>query len=124
MVSDSLRFRSGAGKVKVRQEGQCRMCRRAAAELKDLAEHPEAIRLMTRHHLVPQEWFRVNPEWKHFRGCDANVIPLCRTCHDLVELPWGKDYRRELRRVMAQAEVAFVIQVRGRTWLEQRYPLH
>lgn len=122
-VSSSLRFKSGAGKVKVRQEGHCRMCGRAAAELKDLPGSPDAVRLMTRHHLVAQEWFRVHPEWKHLRGCDANVVPLCRACHDLVELPDGRDYRRELRRVMTQAEIAFVIQVRGKKWLEYRYPL-
>jgi hypothetical protein len=124
-VSESLRFRSGAGKVKVRQEGHCRMCGRAAAELKDLCDRPDAIRLMTRHHLVPQEFFRVRPEWKHLRGCDANVVPLCRTCHDLVELPeWmgGRDHRRMLRKVMTQAEISFVIQVRGFDWLERRYP--
>lgn len=122
-VSESLRFKSGAGKNKVRAEGFCRMCGRAASELKDLPGRPDAIRLMTRHHLVPQEWFRVNPEWKHLRGCDANVVPLCRADHDLVELTDGWEYRRELRRVMTQAEIAFVIQVRGRDWLDRRYPL-
>lgn len=124
-VSESLRFRSGAGKVKVRQEGHCRMCLRNAAELKDLPDRPDAIRLMTRHHLVPQEFFRIHPEWKHLRGCDANVVPLCRVCHDLVELPeWmgGRDHRRMLRKVMTQAEIVFVIQTRGFDWLERRYP--
>lgn len=126
-VSPSLRYKSGAGKNKVRAEGHCRMCRRAAAELTDLAGRPDAIRLMTRHHLVPQEFFRIHPEWKHLRGCDANVVPLCRSCHDLVELPdWmgGRDHRHMLRKVITQAEIAFVIQVRGLDWLESRYPLH
>lgn len=101
------------------------MCTRAAAELRDLPDRPDAIRVMTRHHLVPQHWFRKNPEWKHLMNCDANVVPLCRMCHDLVELPaWkgGQPYRRELRRMMTQAEISFVIQVRGLDWLEQTYP--
>lgn len=125
-ISDSLLFRSGGGKVKVQKEGHCRMCGRAVAELRALVDHPEAVRIMTRHHLVPQHWFRNNPEYQRLKGCDANIVPLCRSCHDLVELPdWkgGFEYRRELRGLLTQAEVAFVIQMRGRDWLELRYPL-
>lgn len=131
-VSRSLRYKSGAGKVKVKLEGHCRMCLRAAAELRDLPDHPNAIREMTRHHLVPQYVFRDSPTWKHLKGCDANVVPLCRACHDLVELPdyeggedgkVGLEYRRELRAVLTQAEISFVIQTMGAKWLEARYPL-
>jgi hypothetical protein len=34
----------------------------------------------------------------------------------------GRDHRRMLRKVMTQAEISFVIQVRGFDWLERRYP--
>ncbi len=126
VISESLLVKYDAGKDKVRREGHCRMCLRAAAEVEDLPRRPDAVRLMTRHHLVPCHWYRQNPEWRDLRDCDANIVPLCRSCHDLVELSeWngGRDHRRLLRRVMTQAEIVFVIQMRGIEWLEERYPL-
>lgn len=124
-VSSSLLVKRGSGKEKLREEGCCRMCRRLAAELDDLADTPGAIRIMTRHHLVPQRWYRQNLEWRHLRECDANIVPLCNVCHCLVELSdkrGGLPHRKMLRKVMTQDEIVFVIQVRGREWLDRRYP--
>lgn len=124
-VSESLLSKRDGGKLKVRDEAHCRMCLRPSAELRDLPDRPDAIRVMTRHHLVPKLWFRKNPAWRELRDCDANIVPLCRPCHDLVELPeWfgGASHRRMLRRLLTQAEIVFVIQTRGRRWLEKRYP--
>jgi hypothetical protein len=122
-VSESLQHRRESGREKVRAEGHCRMCLRSSAELSDLWERPDAVRIMTRHHLVPQHF--INPEWKRFRDCNANIVPLCRGCHDLVEMRGdnGRLHRRLLRRVLTQEEIVFILQVRGRKWLEKRYPL-
>lgn len=123
-VSENLRFKRDSGKEKLRREGCCRMCLRPSAELADLWMRPDAIRVMTRHHLVPQRWFNVHKEWIHLRDCDANIVPLCRACHDLVELRngSGSSHRRMLRRLLTQAEISFIIQVRGYRWFEGTYP--
>lgn len=115
-VSPALRENRDSGKVKLREEKVCRMCQRSN----------EVCRL-TRHHLIPQSafsWGRFGfggtAGWRLLRDADANIVPLCRQCHDLVES--GVWSRRLLRRVLLQAEIAFVIQVRGKEWFEARYP--
>jgi hypothetical protein len=95
---------------KVDREGHCRMCRR-----------PSRVRQLTRHHLIPQEWWRQRGEdIAPLRNAAANIVPLCRPCHDEVET--DVESRRMLRRVLTQTEVAFVIDVIGRAWMDERYP--
>lgn len=95
---------------KVEREGHCRMCRR-----------PSRVRQLTRHHLIPQEWWRRRgEEIAVLRNAAANIVPLCRACHDDVE--HDLESRRMLRRVLTQTEVAFLIDVIGRAWVENRYP--
>jgi hypothetical protein len=96
---------------KFQAEGHCRMCLR-----------PHYVRPLTKHHLVPQRWFlREGARWAMWRNRAVNLVPLCEPCHRLVEC--DVDARRELRRCLAQAEVAFVISLRGLTWLDGMYPL-
>lgn len=96
---------------KVEREGHCRMCKR-----------PSRVRQLTRHHLIPQGWWKARgEEIAVLRNAAANIIPLCRLCHDQVES--DVESRRMLRRALTQQEVAFAIDVIGRTWLERRYPL-
>lgn len=93
----------------------CRMCGRA-----------KSVRPLTRHHLVPQRWFRGEPEHiQLLRSATANLIPLCRPCHDEVDnrdRHDRMDARRMLRRSLTQAEVAFAIQVWGRADFDREYP--
>ena len=102
---------------KMQAEGHCRMCLR-----------PASVRQLTKHHLVPESWFLRQPiPLKMIRNAHANIVPLCRPCHDMVDnKEWKerKDARRLLRRSLSQAEIAFVIQVRGRSWLDLHYPTH
>lgn len=59
------------------------------------------------------------------RNAHANIIPLCRPCHDLVdnrEHDERRQARRHLRRSLSQAEISFIIQVRGMNWLNHHYP--
>ena len=96
-------------------DGLCRMCLR-----------PAHVRLLTRHHLVPASWFLRQPlPLRMIRNAHANIVPLCRPCHDRVDTRDPMEHipaRRELRRSLAQQEIAFAIQVRGRAWLEREYP--
>lgn len=97
--------------IKMQAEGHCRMCQR-----------PAHVRPLTRHHLVYDSWFRRQPmAMRRYRNAHANIVPLCRPCHDLVH---GDDDQGRvlLRRSLTQAEVAFVIAVRDRAWLEVAYP--
>lgn len=54
------------------------------------------------------------------------MIPLCEPCHRLID---AKDSevripaRKELRRSLAQYEVAFAVSIRGIEWLDRRYPM-
>lgn len=81
---------------------------------------------ITRHHLVPESWFLGQPdELRTIRNAHANIIPLCRSCHDEVDNrgPVARERaRRKLRGLLSQEEITFAIQVRGRTWLEIEYP--
>lgn len=67
-----------AGKLDA--EGRCRLCRRS-----------KRVRPLTRHRLVPG---RVGGRYEW-----ANVIPLCRPCHDLVDHR-DPDERRRARRML------------------------
>jgi 5-methylcytosine-specific restriction endonuclease McrA len=97
------------------QAGLCRMCGRH-----------ESVRPLTRHHLVPHSWFMRQPlALKLIRNAHANIVPLCRPCHDRVDsrdLGERLEARRFLRRSLTQQEVTFAIQVRGRSWIDREYP--
>lgn len=96
---------------KIEGEGHCRMCLRH-----------KSVRQLTRHHLIPQSWWRNQTHgWRQLRNLSANVVPLCRPCHDLVEKE--RDSRCMLRRMLTQTEIAFIISVRSQKWLDMRYPL-
>lgn len=102
----------GGGREKTTQEGRCRLCLR-----------PWRIRRPSRHHLVPKRWFALHGIVSTIlRDCDANVIPLCRVCHDAVESPSDDQARRLLRKVLGSAEVALAIRLRGSRWFDERYP--
>lgn len=124
-----LRFRGG-GREKVRQEARCRMCLRPRGPdsrgewVKGTAGGKVfAIggRSLTRHHIVPQEWFKHQPPpTRAIRSTDPNIVPLCRPCHDEVELE--EEGRRMLRRVLGAEEVAFMLQLAGEDWVNAKYP--
>lgn len=100
---------------KMRSEGHCRMCLR-----------PASVRHLTRHHIVPEAWFLRQPlHLRLIRNAHANIVPLCRLCHDLVDnrdADEREDARRMLRRTFSQSEIAFAVQVRGLKWLNDTYP--
>ena len=58
------------------------------------------------------------------RNANANIVPLCRPCHDLVE---DRDpviqmhARVHLRRVLTQAEISFAIAVWGKDEFDSHY---
>lgn len=110
MVNPSLIVQRGKGWVKVNEEACCRMCRRS-----------RMIRPLTRHHIVPQSYFRARPKLAPLRHADANIVPLCTRCHRDVERS-TPHARIELRRLLGPSEIAFAIQVAGRVWLDRRYP--
>lgn len=111
-----------SGWVKCLTEGQCRMC-----------ERRHRISPLTRHHLVPVSWFNSQPIHddqpargvRMLRNADANIVPLCRHCHDQID--HRDDYlrttaRKMLRATLSQTEIAFVIAIRGKEWLDENYP--
>lgn len=98
-----------------------------------MCQRPSSVRLLTRHHLVPQAWYRerVNgvrrqEEWLLLRrDSNTNVVPLCRPCHDLIDNgPWSdrRMWRAMLRRLLLPGEVAHVRRAMGQSWLEREYP--
>jgi len=99
----------------MRAEGHCRMCLR-----------PAFVRPLTRHHLVAESWFLKQPvHLRMVRNAHANIVPLCRACHDLIDSRESDVRYRErkmLRKRLSQSEIAFIIQVRGIKWLNQTYP--
>lgn len=111
----------GATIGNARKFGSGAICRMCAREKK--------IRPLTRHHLVPRAFFaeleQSDPR-RAFVNATANLIPLCRPCHDLVD---NRDEfertfaRRKLRQLLGQAEIAFVIALLGKRWLDEHYPL-
>lgn len=126
--SSLLRFRGG-GREKCRLENRCRMCLRprgpeSTREWRMLeAQNAVAVggRPLTRHHLLPLEWFKRQPgPTRAVRSVDANIVPLCRVCHDEVEN--DVESRRMLRRVLGAEEVSFMIQLASEAWMDARYP--
>lgn len=111
-IHSDLFWNATSGLVKLR-EGQCRMCQRAWK-----------VRPPTRHHLVPLRWFMryEGAAFRAIRNANANIIPICRPCHDLIE---DRDpfARRMLRRLLTQQEIALAVQLRGVDWLNREYPL-
>lgn len=115
LLASPLAFYECGGRAKLIREGRCRMCL--------VPRQRRGERMLTRHHLVPQRWtgWRLFGERRfRIRDADANCIPLCAHCHREVERDDGA--RRMLRKVLGQDEVAFGIQVAGRTWFDRRYP--
>jgi len=110
-VNPTLIVQRGKGWIKCREEGACRMCRRSSA-----------IRPVTRHHIVPLSWFRVRPRFAPLRNADSNIVPLCEPCHKQVERRNPPHARVELRRLLSNREIAFVLQTAGPEWLDWRYP--
>lgn len=109
-VNPTLIVQRGKGWIKCREEGCCRMCRRSSM-----------IRPLTRHHVVPLSWFRNRERFAPLRHVDANIVPLCAPCHRDIERR-TPHARTELRRLLSNVEIAFVIQVAGQQWLDDRYP--
>lgn len=107
------------GKRKLTAEKVCRLC----------GSEWTAWRVRTRHHVVPQSWFlglEADDVRRGIAHAQSNLVPLCRPCHDEVDsrYPVVREMaRRMLRLVMTQQEVAFVIALRGREWLDLEYPL-
>lgn len=106
-----LFWNATSGLVK-KKEGKCRMCGR-----------PNKVRPLTRHHLVPLRWFLCEEglRYRMVRNSNANIIPLCRPCHDDIEHQ-DPIARRMLGRLLTQQEIAFAIRLRGRAWLDWEYP--
>ena len=113
-ISVGLRENRMSGREKITQEKQCRIC-------------PETHAL-TRHHLVPHAWFlsEKGARFKPVRNANANIVPLCVSCHRIVDGvrdPVGRLQKRAaLRAALGTNEIAFVIQVRGQEWLDAHYP--
>lgn len=115
-IPKSLLSHQPSGAEKCRLEGRCRMCGRDAE-----------IRQLTQHHVVPLEWWRdIDQPYRSRRNVNANIVPLCRPCHDEVEsrddsvrLP----ARSMLRHTMSQQEIAFAIACVSLHWLDANYPL-
>ncbi len=103
-----LVYRDG-GRMKLREEGRCRMCRRHSS-----------VRKLTRHHLIPKRW----KGWERFsvevRDCDSNIVPLCAACHGSVET--DRVARSMLRKALGSNEVGFILRIRDQAWFDLRYP--
>lgn len=118
LPDDSLVYPLGA-KRKLTSERVCRLC----------VQPWDERRRLTRHHLIPQSWFlgfdSIGPV-RGMRHAVSNIVPLCRDCHDEVDT---KRYpalrlraRALLRQRLSQQEIAFIISVRGKPWLDAEYP--
>lgn len=90
---------------KMKAEAQCRLCSRL--------NRGSGARELTKHRLVPG---RHGGEY-----IVANVIPLCRRCHDDVEAQ-DPVTRRMLRPKLWPMEVAHVLKRLGDQWFELMYP--
>lgn len=114
-ISPSLAHNVTSGRIKVAQEKRCRIC--------------DARYRLTRHHLVEHAWFLARkPELRSLRNANANIIPLCETCHRIVDGvrdPVGRLQKRAaIRTALYSNEIAFILQVRGRDWLNAHYPVN
>ena len=90
---------------KIRVEAQCRLCGRF--------NRGSGARELTKHRLVPG---RFGGEY-----IVANVIPLCRRCHDDVEAQ-DAVARRMLRPKLWPLEVSHAIKKISEEWYEYMYP--
>lgn len=105
---------------KVRADGgYCRLCQTTEAERRAdrTLARPDRYRI-TKHHMVPQA--------DGGRNDPANIVGLCRACHDLIDkMPlWRRiPQRAELRRLLDPEEIAYVRAVKGQEWLDYHYPL-
>lgn len=124
-VNPSLANNVSSGRDKLSQEGKCRICGWAH---RDALGQPVTTDRLTRHHLVPQAWFlRRKEELKILRNANANIVPLCDTCHSIVD---GREpvlklkKRAALRQALYPNEIAFILQIRGRPWFDHHYPLN
>ena len=90
---------------KMKAEGQCRLCGRL--------NRGSGGRELTKHRLVPG---RHGGEY-----LVANVIPLCRRCHDDVEAE-DPSARRMLRPKLWPLEVAHAIKKMEEPWFDLMYP--
>lgn len=80
---------------------------------------PGSPRWLTRHHVVPKSWCDDHDIPFRVRDAEANIIPLCGSCHRAVE---RDEYaRRMLRKVLTQAEIAFAIHLATKRWFDWRY---
>ena len=99
-------------KDKREREGRCRLCGRG-----------KHIRSLTRHHLIPK---RRRGRFLGPMNHDHNIVPLCRPCHDEVELAIERKIDRivlvYLRRSLTADEVAFIIDYMGIAFLNRMYP--
>ena len=114
-------FHNGSsGRDKCSREKRCRMCQRTVGEIPE----SEAIRQITRHHLVPLRWFNTprGGNFRSVRNANANIVPLCWPCHKQIE---DRDMiaRRMLRALLTQKEIAFAARTIGIEWLDKEYPL-
>lgn len=112
-LNPTLAHNATSGRVKLHQEKKCRIC--------------PNIRNLTRHHLIPQVWFKYRKEeLRVLRNANANIVPLCEACHRIVDdqtYPVGRLQKRAaLREALYPNEIAFILQLRGSQWLELAYP--
>lgn len=112
-LNPTLAHNATSGRVKLHQERKCRIC-------------PNK-RNLTRHHLIPQVWFKYRKEeLRSLRNANANIVPLCEDCHRIVDGvldPVGKLQKRAaLRDALYSNEIAFILQVRGPQWFDLAYP--
>ena len=65
---------------------------------------------LTKHHLVPVHVCRTAKHGKELKTDDANVVWICRTCHDFLHATWTDQELRDLystkEKLMAAPEFA------------------
>jgi 5-methylcytosine-specific restriction endonuclease McrA len=69
------------------------------------------------HHIVPRSSFGAAA--KHRQNEEANLMPLCETCH----VDHHTTARRVPRWALSPAAVEFVRQMKGEGWLDRWYPI-
>jgi hypothetical protein len=101
-----------------------------------MCDRPATVRPLTRHHVVPQWWFRDQAArrrslnggeevfWALRANVAANIVMLCRPCHDLVDhgtVEAKRPHRRMLRKLLGPETIAFAVATRGREWFDAEY---
>lgn len=92
-------------------------------------------RELTRHHLVPRQWFRLRPPRSKVTHDRFNIVVLCLPCHNDIEgslspLALAREMiaqrkheaRQALRRKLTADESAFVVNTAGEKWFDKEYP--